>query len=71
MSAQSAVQRPILSRAVIIAAVALAMAARVARRPDARTALALTACALLTFYAHAQLYAWMGIACVAPSASAP
>ena len=49
---------------MVLALVAVAMAARVARRPDARTALALALAALATFYAHAQLYAWMGIACV-------
>ncbi len=42
----------------------LAMAARVLRAPGPGTALAMALAALATFYAHAQLYAWMGLACV-------
>lgn len=47
-----------------LAVIAVGAHARLARRPDARRAAWLMVAALLTFYAHAQLYAWMGLACV-------
>jgi hypothetical protein len=49
---------------MIAAIVALAGFARLARRPDAaRTALA-ALLALVCFYTHAQLYAWLGLAAI-------
>ncbi len=43
---------------------ALAAMARLHRAPDGRHALLLALAALATFYAHAQLFAWFGLACV-------
>lgn len=50
--------------AMALGIAALAAAAYVARRPDGRSGAILAIAALLTFYAHAQLYAWLGWACV-------
>ncbi|UJR79938.1 hypothetical protein [Sandaracinus amylolyticus] len=49
---------------MVLAIVAVAAHARLVQRPDARRAAWLAIAALATFYAHAQLYAWMGLACI-------
>jgi hypothetical protein len=49
---------------MVVALVALTALARVAREPDARRTGAAAALALLCFYTHAQLYAWMGLAAI-------
>ncbi len=55
--------------AALLAAAAMA---RLARAPTAKNAAWLGGAALLTFYTHAQLFAWMGLACVVTlSAMAP
>jgi hypothetical protein len=48
---------------------ALAALARVVRRPDPRSALVLSLAALATFYAHAQLFAWFGVAAIVQTAA--
>lgn len=52
------------SAGMALGIVALAAHARLARRPDARRTAWFALAALATFYAHAQLYAWMGLACI-------
>lgn len=43
---------------------ALGCLAYLVRRPSWRTALAFSSAALLTFYAHAQVFAWLALACL-------
>ncbi len=49
---------------MVVALLALAAFARLARRPDAKRALATALLALACFYTHAQLYAWLGLAAI-------
>ncbi len=54
---------------MVLALLALAALARVVRRPDALSALWLALLALATFYAHAQLFAWFGLAAIVQTAA--
>jgi len=54
---------------MVLALFALAALARLVRRPDALSALWLGLLALATFYAHAQLFAWFGLAAIVQTAA--
>ncbi|MFO0712482.1 MAG: hypothetical protein U0353_21705 [Sandaracinus sp.] len=49
---------------MIAALIALTSFARLARQPDARRTAIAASLALLCFYTHAQLYAWLGLAAI-------